>query len=88
MTAERVGVGSTAERVGVGNVAVGESDAVTDGRSAAPPPSAPQPARRDSVKAHSKVQGATRRTTGYLRPPRTVRTMMLSSLRTHLTRHE
>ena len=71
LAAERVGVGLTAERVGLGGVLVGESDAVTDGLSAAPPPWAPQPARSDSVKAHSKVQGATRGTTGNLRPPRT-----------------
>ena len=89
LTTDRVAVGSTAVRVELGGVLVGESDAVTDGLSAAPsPPPAPQPASRDNVKQHSKVQGAARRTTANLRPQGQVCTTMPSPMRLYLTRCE
>ncbi len=88
-TSERVGLGTTSERVGVGAVLVGDSDAVTDGLSAAPPPAVdPQPARSDRVTAHSKVQGAARGTTGTSGHREQVCTTMPSSVRPCLTRDE
>jgi hypothetical protein len=89
--------GATAERVGLGNVRVGDSEAVTDGRSPVACPSlapslAPHADRRHNARTHRMAQRAALRAARggmrNLQPPGSGRFTMPPSRRVHLIPEE